>query len=145
MWDVVETISFPLGSGFTPSERMRKAYPLALILSPTRELSSQIYDESKKFCYQTGLRPVVVYGGAPVVNQVCLYFTKGQNFRLPCLHTLQVSFGSSILSEEHCIASGCEILKRLAEKESRDFAILVYVRPNSYTGTMSHAFRRVLN
>ena len=26
------------------------------------ELSSQIYEESRKFAYQTGLRPVVVYG-----------------------------------------------------------------------------------
>ena len=41
------------------------------MLSPTRELSSQIYEESRKFAYQTGLRPVVVYGGAPVVHQVC--------------------------------------------------------------------------
>ena len=60
-------------SNFTPSGRNRKAYPMALVLSPTRELSSQIYDEARKFCYQTGIRPVVVYGGAPVVNQVGLH------------------------------------------------------------------------
>ncbi|KAJ7520745.1 hypothetical protein O6H91_19G020900 [Diphasiastrum complanatum] len=48
----------------------RKAFPLALILSPTRELSSQIHDEAKKFSFQTGIRVVVTYGGAPVHNQL---------------------------------------------------------------------------
>ncbi|KAG6744896.1 hypothetical protein NC652_036353 [Populus alba x Populus x berolinensis] len=48
----------------------RTMYPLALILSPTRELSSQIHDEAKKFSYQTGVKVVVVYGGAPMNQQL---------------------------------------------------------------------------
>ncbi|CBI32154.3 unnamed protein product, partial [Vitis vinifera] len=48
----------------------RTAYPLALILSPTRELSCQIHDEAKKFSYQTGVRVVVAYGGAPINQQL---------------------------------------------------------------------------
>lgn len=32
----------------------------------------QISDEAKKFAYQTGIRVVVCYGGAPVHNQVCI-------------------------------------------------------------------------
>lgn len=61
-----------LRSNVAPLGRSRKAHPMALVLSPTRELSSQIYDEARKFTYQTGIRPVVVYGGAPVMNQVCI-------------------------------------------------------------------------
>ncbi|XP_004514158.1 DEAD-box ATP-dependent RNA helicase 37-like [Cicer arietinum] len=48
----------------------RTAYPLALILSPTRELSCQIHDEAKKFSYQTGVKVVVAYGGAPITQQL---------------------------------------------------------------------------
>lgn len=32
----------------------------------------QIYEEAKKFSYQTGVRVVVAYGGAPMVHQVLL-------------------------------------------------------------------------
>ncbi|KAM7270322.1 hypothetical protein ACFE04_029536 [Oxalis oulophora] len=48
----------------------RTVYPLALILSPTRELSCQIHDEAKKFSYQTGVKVVVAYGGAPITQQL---------------------------------------------------------------------------
>ena len=48
----------------------RKLYPLALVLSPTRELASQIYDEARKFAYRSHVRPCVVYGGADVGAQM---------------------------------------------------------------------------
>ncbi|KAI4348812.1 hypothetical protein L6164_009489 [Bauhinia variegata] len=48
----------------------RTAFPLALILSPTRELSCQIHDEAKKFSYQTGVKVVVAYGGAQISQQL---------------------------------------------------------------------------
>lgn len=48
---------------------VRKAFPLALILSPTRELASQIHLEARKFSYQTGLKALVAYGGTPINQQ----------------------------------------------------------------------------
>lgn len=48
----------------------RKAFPTALVLAPTRELVSQIYDEARKFAYRSWVRPCVVYGGADVGQQL---------------------------------------------------------------------------
>lgn len=48
----------------------RTAVPSALILAPTRELSIQIYEEGRKFTFRTGLRCVVVYGGADPRYQI---------------------------------------------------------------------------
>jgi ATP-dependent RNA helicase DDX3X len=49
--------------------RNRITFPTALVLAPTRELASQIYDEAQKFCYCTGIRPMVIYGGTNFDNQ----------------------------------------------------------------------------
>lgn len=40
--------------------RTRTSYPNCLIMAPTRELASQIFAEARKFCYRTGIRPVVI-------------------------------------------------------------------------------------
>lgn len=56
------------GSGM--GYRSRKAYPTSLILAPTRELVSQIYEEARKFAYRSWVRPCVVYGGADIGSQL---------------------------------------------------------------------------
>ncbi|XP_027348600.1 DEAD-box ATP-dependent RNA helicase 37-like [Abrus precatorius] len=68
---------FPIISGIMrgqpvqrPPRGVRTAYPVALVLSPTRELSMQIHEEARKFSYQTGVRVVVAYGGAPINQQL---------------------------------------------------------------------------
>jgi len=57
----------PQQGGFA---RQRKATPTSLILAPTRELVSQIYDEARKFAYRSWVRPCVVYGGADIGSQL---------------------------------------------------------------------------
>src|SRR6478735_9083052 len=42
-----------------------RAEPLVLVVCPTRELACQIFDEARRLCYRTMLRPCVAYGGAP--------------------------------------------------------------------------------
>ena len=44
--------------------------PEVLIVSPTRELTLQIYNEARKFVHGSVFRPVVVYGGTSVGHQL---------------------------------------------------------------------------
>ncbi|UKZ76706.1 hypothetical protein TrVFT333_004415 [Trichoderma virens FT-333] len=48
------------------------AEPLVVIVVPTRELAVQIFNEARKLCYRSMLRPCVVYGGTPIREQLSL-------------------------------------------------------------------------
>jgi ATP-dependent RNA helicase DDX3X len=47
-----------------------RAEPLILVVAPTRELSVQIFDEARRLCYRSMLRPCVAYGGGPMREQM---------------------------------------------------------------------------
>ena len=57
-----------LARGWSREDAVR-AEPLVLIVSPTRELATQIFDEARRLCYRSMLRPCVIYGGAPTGEQ----------------------------------------------------------------------------
>ncbi|KAK4187317.1 DEAD/DEAH box RNA helicase [Podospora australis] len=52
--------------GIDPPSR---AEPLVVVVCPSRELAVQVFNEARKFCYRTMLRPCVVYGGGPLRDQ----------------------------------------------------------------------------
>lgn len=52
--------------GYNPRVHKVKAEPLVVIVVPTRELAIQIFDEARRMCYRSKLRPAVMYGGLPM-------------------------------------------------------------------------------
>ena len=55
---------------FAPRTGGVVAEPLVLIICPTRELSIQTFDEARRLCYRSMLRPCVAYGGGPRRDQM---------------------------------------------------------------------------
>ena len=49
--------------GYDPSRHRVRAEPLVVIVVPTRELAVQVFDEARRMCYRSMLRPCVAYGG----------------------------------------------------------------------------------
>eukprot|EP00656_Telonema_subtile_P006452 TRINITY_DN1298_c0_g2_i1.p1 TRINITY_DN1298_c0_g2~~TRINITY_DN1298_c0_g2_i1.p1 ORF type:complete len:514 (+),score=113.36 TRINITY_DN1298_c0_g2_i1:649-2190(+) len=66
---LVPIISNLLSNPSQPRSNSR-ATPRALVMSPTRELADQIFEEARKFCFKTSIRPVVCYGGASARDQI---------------------------------------------------------------------------
>lgn len=60
----------PTLPGYNPKIHGCRAEPLVVIVVPTRELAIQIFDEARRLCYRSKLRPSVAYGGLPY--SVCL-------------------------------------------------------------------------
>lgn len=52
--------------GYDPKVHKTRAEPLVVITVPTRELAIQIFDEARRMCYRSMLRPCVAYGGLPM-------------------------------------------------------------------------------
>lgn len=56
--------------GYNPQVNKVRAEPLVLIIVPTRELAIQVFDEARRLCYRSMLRPSVAYGGLPMRDQI---------------------------------------------------------------------------
>jgi hypothetical protein len=52
--------------GYSAKLHQARAEPLVVVVVPTRELAMQIFDEARRMCYRSMLRPCVVYGGLPM-------------------------------------------------------------------------------
>jgi superfamily II DNA/RNA helicase len=55
---------------YTTSIDDQGVHPLAIVLAPTRELAAQIHLESRKICFGSQLRSLVLYGGSEIRSQL---------------------------------------------------------------------------
>ncbi|CAH8562460.1 unnamed protein product [Dicrocoelium dendriticum] len=79
----------------------RKQYPVGLILAPTRELASQIFDDARKFAYRSCIRPCVLYGGADMRSQL-LEVSKGCNLLVATPGRLNDVMERGRIGLDHC-------------------------------------------
>ena len=59
-----------LRDGVQGASQAEQQSPQVLIISPTRELTMQIYGEARKFVNGSIYRPTVIYGGTSVGHQL---------------------------------------------------------------------------
>ena len=51
---------------YNPKIHKTRAEPLVIVVVPTRELAIQIFDDARRLCYRSMMRPCVAYGGFPM-------------------------------------------------------------------------------
>ncbi|ESO06063.1 hypothetical protein HELRODRAFT_105974 [Helobdella robusta] len=69
--NIIETGEFIMSKFIDNSRYGRnRQHPCALVLTPTRELACQVFDEAKKFLYRSRVQPCVIYGGADAGTQI---------------------------------------------------------------------------
>ncbi|CAE8613132.1 unnamed protein product, partial [Polarella glacialis] len=76
-----------------------KCSPDSMILTPTRELCIQIYEEALKFCHRTPYRCTLIYGGAKPKEQM-QELAKGADVLIATPGRLNDFIGRDILSVE---------------------------------------------
>ncbi|KKY27237.1 putative dead deah box rna helicase [Phaeomoniella chlamydospora] len=57
------------GNWDATTQGLPRGEPLILVVAPTRELCIQIFDDARRLCYRSMLRPCVAYGGGPKRDQ----------------------------------------------------------------------------
>nr|XP_027206392.1 DEAD-box ATP-dependent RNA helicase 37-like [Dermatophagoides pteronyssinus] len=67
---IIKMTNSPPPASFYNGRFFEIAEPVALIISPTRELTLQISQEAKKFAFKTGLAVVEIYGGNDARSQI---------------------------------------------------------------------------
>lgn len=56
--------------GLTTDKYQDVQYPQTICVAPTRELALQIYNDCRRFAYETDVRAVVLYGGTSLGYQI---------------------------------------------------------------------------
>ncbi|KAF8566749.1 hypothetical protein P879_03087 [Paragonimus westermani] len=85
----------------TMETNRRKQFPVALILAPTRELASQIFEDARKFAYRSRIRPCVLYGGADMRAQL-IEVSKGCNLLVATPGRLTDVIERGRIGLDHC-------------------------------------------
>ena len=121
---------------------------IGLIMSPTRELALQIYNEARRFCKHLGLRVTCLYGGSDISDQISLL--KSATEIIVCtpgrmIDMLTVNSGR-ITNLRRCTYVALDEADRMFDMgfEPQVMRILDNIRPDRQTVMFSATFPRAM-